>query len=135
MIRYYTDKGTIDPELVDGQALKVARQLVVRYNDRIDQRNSIKSSQLRKFYGDVKSLELTWSNQQKSDAAFLGILPQIKMLKAKVAYAKGRGVVPQSFVDWINENVDQINKPDDFKAFLLHFEAVVGFCYGEGLKD
>ena len=43
MIRYYTDKGTIDPELVDGQALKVARQLVVRYNDRIDQRNSIKS--------------------------------------------------------------------------------------------
>lgn len=136
MIRYYTDKGTIDPSLVDSQALKVAQQLVVRDSyGKIDQKKSIKSSQLRKFYGDVKSLELTWSNQQKSDAAFLGILPQIKMLKAKVAYAKGRGVVPQSFVDWINENVKQIDKPNHFKAFLLHFEAVVGFCYGEGLKD
>ena len=127
MINYYTDKDTIDPSLVDKQAHDVAKEFVFT--------SSLKISQLRKFYGDVKSLELTWSNQQKSDAAFLGILPQIKMLKAKVAYAKGRGVVPHYFVQWIGENVDQINKPDDFKAFLLHFEAVVGFCYGEGLKD
>ena len=126
MLNYYTDKGTIDPSLVDSQALDVAEELSITA--------SLKKSQLRKFYGDVKNLEQNWNNQQKSDAAFMGILPQIKMLKAKVAYAKSRDLVQDSFVHWINDNVDKINKPDDFKAFLLHFEAVVGFCYGK-LKD
>lgn len=127
MINYYTDKDTIDPSLVDKQAHDVAKEFVFT--------SSLKISQLRKFYGDVKSLEQSWNYQQKSYAAFLGILPQIKMLKAKAAYAQHRKLVRDSFVRWINENVDKINKPDDFKAFLLHFEAVVGFCYGEGLKD
>ncbi|WP_298068389.1 type III-A CRISPR-associated protein Csm2, partial [uncultured Mailhella sp.] len=77
----------------------------------------------------------TWNYQKCSDEAFAGILPQIKILKAKAAYAKGRKVVPSAFSDWIAQHVDAINKPADFKAFLLHFEAVVGFCYGEGLKD
>ncbi len=135
MIKYHTDRGTIDPKIVNEKALEVAQQLVVKYNGRPDPKYSIKSSQLRKFYGDVKSLELTWNNQQKTDVAFQGILPQIKMLKAKVAYAKGRGVVPQNFAQWLSENVDSVNTPEEFKAFLLHFEAVVGFCYGEGLKD
>lgn len=140
MISYYTKDETgrsvMDCKLVDEKALSVARKLVVRgYDGRLDQKASIKSSQLRKFYGDVKNLEQIWINQQKSETAFLGILPQIKMLKAKVAYARGRGVVPQDFEYWLSEHVDSIATQQDFTAFLLHFEAVVGFCYGEGLKD
>lgn len=132
---YYTTDGSLDPQWVDSKALAVAKTLVSKdYNGRPD-RNNIKSSQLRKFYADVKSLERTWEYQGCSDAAFLGILPQIKILKAKAAYAQGRGVVPSAFVQWVNSHVDAVSAPADFKAFLLHFEAVVGFCYGEGLKD
>ena len=133
---YYKEDGkTMDPRWVDSEALSVARKLVAKdYNGRLD-KNNIKSSQLRKFYADVKGLERTWESQGCTDTAFLGILPQIKILKAKAAYARGRGVVPPTFVTWINSHVDNIANSEDFRAFLLHFEAVVGFCYGEGLKD
>ena len=134
---YYTKDGkTIDPKWVDSEALATAKKLVVRgYNGKIDQNASIKSSQLRKFYADVKGLERAWEYQKRSEAAFLGILPQIKILKAKAAYAQGRKTVPPAFTEWMNRHVDAIATPSDFKAFLLHFEAVVGFCYGDGLKD
>ena len=134
---YYKTDGSLDPKWVDSEALAVARTLAVKGFDgkKLDQKNSIKSSQLRKFYADVKSLERTWEYQKRSEAAFLGILPQIKILKAKAAYAKSRDVVPSAFVQWINRHVDAVSTSADFKAFLLHFEAVVGFCYGEDLKD
>ena len=132
---YHKTDGSLDPKWVDSEALAVARKLVMKdFNGRTD-RNSIKSSQLRKFYADVKSLERTWEYQGRSAAAFLGILPQIKILKAKAAYAQGRGVVPPAFLQWVNTHVDAVSTAEDFQAFLLHFEAVVGFCYGEGLKD
>ena len=133
---YYKEDGkTMDPRWVDSEALSVARKLVAKDdNGRLD-KNNIKSSQLRKFYADVKGLERTWESQGCTDTAFLGILPQIKILKAKAAYARGRRVVPPTFVTWINSHVDNIANSEDFRAFLLHFEAVVGFCYGEGLKD
>ena len=113
----------------------MARKLVMKNSYGKTDKDSIKSSQLRKFYADVKSLERTWEYQKRSEAAFLGILPQIKILKAKAAYAQGRGVVPPAFTQWVNTHVDAVSTSADFKAFLLHFEAVVGFCYGEGLKD
>ena len=132
---YYKTDGSLDPKWVDSEALAVARKLVMKNSYGKTDKDSIKSSQLRKFYADVKSLERTWEYQGCSDAAFLGILPQIKILKAKAAYAQGRGVVPPAFTQWMNSHVDAVSTAADFKAFLLHFEAVVGFCYGEGLKD
>ena len=133
---YYQDDGkTMETRWVDSEALKVARALVPHgYNGKPD-KNAINSSQLRKFYADVKNLERTWQGQGEADTAFLGILPQIKMLKAKAVYAQSRKTVPPSFTEWMNKHVDAISTPADFRAFLLHFEAVVGFCYGEGLKD
>ena len=132
---YYKTDGSLDPKWVDSEALAVARKLVMKNSYGKTDKDSIKSSQLRKFYADVKSLERTWEYQKRSEAAFLGILPQIKILKAKAAYAQGRGVVPPAFTQWMNSHVDAVSTSADFKAFLLHFEAVVGFCYGEDLKD
>ena len=132
---YYKTDGSLDPKWVDSEALAVARTLVMKNSYGKTDKDSIKSSQLRKFYADVKSLERTWEYQKRSEAAFLGILPQIKILKAKAAYAQGRGVVPPAFTQWVNTHVDAVSTSADFKAFLLHFEAVVGFCYGEDLKD
>lgn len=132
MSMYYHDDGTVDTRWVDAEAWSIARQLVPEYGS---SESAIKSSQLRRFYADVKNLEQIWNNQQKSEAAFLGILPQIKILKAKANYAKSRKVVPTAFVQWMEQHVDAVNTARDFKVFLLHFEAVVGFCYGLGLKD
>jgi len=127
-VKFYegTDKKVIRKELLDSDACKCAEAFLAFGN----KKEKIKSSQLRKFYGTAKSLEL--AGKAKS---FTVILPQIKLMKAKVAYAQSRGVVPNSFKSWLTSCVDAIADEKDFEAFLLHFEAVVGFAYGAGLKD
>jgi CRISPR-associated protein Csm2 len=59
----------------------------------------------------------------------------VKMANAKVVYAHARKVVPKAFVDWLQDCVTAVNTVEEFRAFLLHFEAVVGFCYGLNPKD
>lgn len=93
---------------------------------------SLHSAQLRRFYHDVKSLEA----KVTSDEEFIKNRPLIKILKSKVAYAcpktySGRKV-PLEFREFIEMCVDNINTHNDFKAFALVFEAVVGYFYGEG---
>ena len=124
MIVYYTDKKILDPKWVDDEARKAASSF---FENKL---NSINSSQLRKFYADVKSLERQWQAKGGNDSAFAEILPMLKLLKAKSDYAQNRKVVPPTFKDWLWNHVDSINAANDFKAFLLHFEAVVGFSYG-----
>jgi CRISPR-associated protein Csm2 len=61
------------------------------------------------------------------------------MVRSKVAYAcpspPGKPKIPKAFADWLSDNVIAIESVKDFKTFLLYFEAVVGFCYGVGMKD
>ena len=129
MVTYYIKSSAdpkqevLDPVWVDGKASEAAKSFFPGKDD-------IKSSQLRKFYDDVKNLERKWRVKGASDVAFTEILPMIKLLKAKSDYAWKRKVVPTSFKSWLWEHVDSIKTPRDFEAFLVHFEAVVGFSYG-----
>lgn len=121
MVAYYTDKDTLDPRWVDDEARKAAESF-------FGERAAFNSSQLRKFYADVKSLERQWQAAgDDAETAFARILPMVKLLKAKSEYALKRKVVPESFKRWLWDHVDSVNAARDFKAFLLHFEAVVGF--------
>lgn len=135
----YFEGEDIRKELLSSEAEAAASKFVVK-NDRgyLDQRSSITSAQLRKFYNEFKGLEKKLQFKAKTpeleEAAFRSILPLVKMVKSKVAYATGGNKVPKGFADWLNKNVDTVNSARDFKAFLLHFEAVVGFCYGLGMK-
>lgn len=128
MIDYYKDKAKqeLNPIWVDSKAEEAAKSFI--------ERPEIKTSQLRRFYADVKSLERQLLDAQDEQAAFGRILPMIKLLKAKSEYALKRKVVPESFKTWLWNNVDSIEDVLDFKAFLLHFEAVVGFS-ARYLKD
>ena len=134
---YFTPDGAINPELVDKEARKWANLFAPKRNesDRYSKEKVINPAQLRRFYGEAKRLEMRWQNSSDRERTFGDILPMIKLLKAKAAYANKRGLVSPSFRDWIWDNVDRINVGEDFKAFLLFFEAVVGFCYGNELPD
>ncbi len=133
----YYKGNAINPDLVTTLAQKWADQFYPKKEDsrHYGAARPITAAQLRRFYGDVKNLEMRWKNSADKERAFNDILPMIKLLKAKAAYAKERKLVPDSFRDWIWGNVDRINERKDFRAFLLYFEAVVGFCYGNGLSD
>lgn len=140
---YYDDAGNLRAGLLDQEAQQIAESFV-RVHDR---RSKLNANQLRRFYNECKNLEKRFSfTRQKqtaeldsaaaSHAAFLQVLPLIKMLKAKVSYAANPSnpKIPKSFSDWLNSSIDNIENEKDFEAFLLSFEAVVGYCYGAGIS-
>ncbi len=112
----------IKEELVTAKAEEIADKFI----GKDPKKPNLKSSQLRKFYMEVKALEDRIKGEK-----FDKIKPLVKMLKVKANYQKGRGLVPQDFVDFITKCVDNVNDKDDFKAFVRHFEAVVGYYYGK----
>lgn len=135
---FFDESGeNIRPELLDQEAKNAAKSFVVQHpKGGIDDRNSIKSSQLRRFFNEFKALERRLDQLPGTpEEAFPRVKPMVKMANAKVEYARARKVVPPAFVDWLQKHVKAIDTAKDFKAFLLHFEAVVGFCYGLNLKD
>lgn len=132
---YFDDKGNMRKELLGKESESVAQKFVTG-----DRRESLTSAQLRRFYGDLKNLEqkLAFKQQSWDEAeAFNSILPLVKMVKSKAAYAANprSQKIPAAFKKWLDENIDAINTAEDFKAFMLHFEAVVGFCYGLGMSN
>lgn len=135
-MQYFNDTDDhIRPELLNEEALKVAEQIVPQRQGR-PTKDAIKSAQLRRFFNEFKSLERKLDQGQgEADEIFKSIKPLVKMAHAKVVYAQARSVVPPKFVDWLKTHIQTIDNVRQFKAFLLHFEAVVGFCYGRNLKD
>ena len=141
---YYDDAGTLNVGLLDQQAQQAAESFVQGYKPK----DKLNANQLRRFYNECKKLEkkYTFARQKlaietgtsaaASNGAFLQVLPLIKMLKAKVSYASNPSnpKIPRSFSAWLNTSIDGIENEKDFEAFLLSFEAVVGYCYGAGIS-
>ena len=82
----------------------------------------VKSTQLRNFYEKVMELE---DRSKKED--FTEVLPFVKMLNSKVAYARTRGHVNNEFTDMMKQCIDQVNTKESLGVFKLFFEAVIGF--------
>ena len=121
--KLYKDPGKaeINPDLLDSVAWDQAGKMHGRLN----------SSQLRRFYGEVKGLH----NRLVHQEPFERLLPMIKMIKSKVYYGYGRknNSLPKEFAEFLLGGIDQIQDQKDFEAIALYFEAVVGFMYGKGL--
>lgn len=89
------------------------------------------SAQLRRYFGEVKRLDMLVQQEGWKKHAL-----SVKLLKAKAAYAlRQEGKKRLSMVTFIQECVDKTNTIDDFNHFVLYFEAALGFAYGAGLSD
>ena len=94
-----------------------------------------KASQIRKYYDEL----LLWHNkiqQEQGDEArqkkYHDAAPFIQMLKAKVAYARGRKsggktLLDEHFVAIFNRLIDQIDSPQTLRHAKLFFEAMLGY--------
>lgn len=108
-----------------------------------DRMGEINSSQLRRFFGDVKDLYRrleTTAPQERGDFYKRLIEPQFRMMRSKASYAwrngdRNQSKIPKSFHDFIANGVNKVRNVDDFLKFIQHFEAVVGFIYGKGLAS
>ena len=92
-------------------------------------KNLNKTTQLRKFYDELAM----WNDRvqlvrENKEGKFQELMPFIKMLKAKVAYAEGRKNVDKNFSDIFNRCIDQINNVETLRDAKLFMEAVMGFC-------
>lgn len=93
-------------------------------------RDKNKSTQLRRFYDEL----VMWTDKvhrEQSKAARAGkyteLAPFIKMMNAKVAYARGRKHVDACFEQMFSHLVRQISDPDSLKHAKLFMEAFMGF--------
>jgi len=84
-----------------------------------------KITQLRKFYDEV----LKFSSDLKKGEEYNQILPYLKMLNAKAAYAEGRRLITDEFKSFIKLSVGNLNEddPKDFELFASFFEAFMGY--------
>ncbi len=112
--------ATIPPaaELFNGEAEAVANKL----NQAPGHMN--KTTQIRRFYDEL----VGWQERiEGDDAKFKLYEAFIKMLNAKVAYAKGRKLVDEQFEAWFRECIKSTTSAKALDHFRLHFEAVLGF--------
>jgi len=106
----------------------------------LDQRgfqNKNKSTQLRKFYDElvmwtdkVHSIGKLDPGQKSSDVReirYKESAPFIKMMNAKVAYAKGRNHVDDSFEAMFSHCIKSISDAQTLKHAKLFMEAFMGF--------
>lgn len=89
-----------------------------------DNRRANKSTQLRRFYDEL----VLWENRTRQQAdKFDEFLPFIRMMNAKTAYAKGRDLVSQKFVDLMSHTLQQVTSPETLTHCKLFWEAFMGF--------
>ena len=114
--------GKVDPALFSDTAEKLAKDLAEDCQASKNREN--KRTQIRKFYDEVVRLDMeAKAKPQEWD----NILPLINMLTAKAAYAKGRRLVSDNFVNFIRSSIKQISGKKDLELFANFFEAFIGF--------
>lgn len=104
---------------------------------------SNKPTQLRKFYDEIVMWDqklMMISDKTKQAAKFTEYLPFIKMLNAKVAYAKGRKssgqeLVDKNFVELIHYSLNRVECTETMHNFKLFMEAFMGFYKEKRPKD
>ncbi|HOK96286.1 MAG TPA: type III-A CRISPR-associated protein Csm2 [Anaerohalosphaeraceae bacterium] len=123
-VTFYRDpanKKQLNPTLLNEDAEKQAAAL----------HDKINSAQIRRFFSEVKNLSL----RLEQGRPWTQIEPFFRMLRSKAEYARGTGKIPPDFANFISDNTkpDRVKDEQDFRAFVLYFEAVLGFAYGKGL--
>ena len=112
--------ATVPPaaELFNGEAESVAKKL----NSAAPHLN--KSTQIRRFYDEL----VGWQERiAGDDEKFKQYEAFIRMLNAKVNYAKGRKLVDDEFESWFRKCIKSTTNAKALDHFRLHFEAVLGF--------
>lgn len=95
-------------------------------------RDANKATQLRRYFDELVMLQ---SKVGRNADSFARQEPFIQMLKAKVAYAEGRGKVDANFRALLCHVVDAISDPQTLLQARLFMEAFMAFYKVYGPKN
>ena len=101
-MEFWKDKSRnqLDPELFSTKAEEIAKEINA---ERLQSRGKAnKPTQIRNFYEEVLRFD---SMLKTSPGEFDNMLPYLKMINAKVAYAVGRDLVTSKFKDFISNSL------------------------------
>jgi len=116
---FFSPDGLIRIEWIDQFAKQFSEELADGYRFH---RKDFTRSQLRNFYHEFLRIK---SSPLKKDEKVI----MVKMLKAKVKYKKG--IVPEEFIQFITNLVDEIDKDDlfpvRFENACILMEALVAY--------
>ncbi|MBT73365.1 MAG: type III-A CRISPR-associated protein Csm2 [Gammaproteobacteria bacterium] len=115
------DKKQIEPDLFSEKAEELAKKID---DEGKGDKKTNKPSQIRKFFDEVLRFD---SMLKANPSDFDNMLPYIKMLNAKAAYAEGRGLISRGFREFISSSLNLVRDKDDFNAFAGLFEAFIGY--------
>jgi CRISPR-associated protein Csm2 len=106
--------------------------------DKLASKGSNKSSQIRRFYDEL--LRYQQAANRASEQEFNRLLPFIKMLNARAAYAQQRKadsntLVTSEFTDFLRALLDQVADTRTLRHACTMFEAVIGFSPKDSPKD
>lgn len=123
-IKFGADKN---PEIFSSIAEATAQR--IKANNKAN-----KTTQLRKFYDELAMWNDRVQTAKDRTEKYRELEPFIKMLKAKVAYAQGRGYVDANFSKDFNQCIDEIKSAETLRDAKLFMEAVMGYCKLEETK-
>lgn len=107
-------------DFAEDAAKKVARD--PKDASKVNEKN--KPTQIRKFYDEL----VMWDSKvSENDTDYKTNAPLIKMMCAKIAYAKGRGHVDDNFEKLFKHCMGQVESAEKLHQFKLFFEAFMGF--------
>lgn len=115
----------LDPQLFNQVAKDCAKTIG-------DNRRCNKPSQLRRFYDE---LSMWVSKVEQHPERFAEYRPFILMLNAKAAYAKGRDLIDDNFVNLLAHCLGQADDATKLRQVKLFFEAFLGFYKEVRPKD
>jgi len=93
---------------------------------RARENKNLKTTQLRKFFSAIKSMEKKADSWKNIEADFY-------LLKPQLANARGRDLIPPKFYDVMMKIMDKVDRGDDdekienFRVFVSFLEAVVAY--------
>lgn len=87
-------------------------------------------TQLRRFYDELVMWNEKVQTAEKPEDKYKTLAPFIKMLNAKVAYAKGREHVDASFAEMFTHCIRKITSAKTLEYCKLFMEAFMGFYKG-----
>ncbi|PIE68204.1 MAG: type III-A CRISPR-associated protein Csm2 [Deltaproteobacteria bacterium] len=116
------DKQIVDPDLFSINAEAFAKKMAYDHDDSRGKLN--KRTQIRKFFDEVVYLDMTAKSRPDD---WPSISPLVHMMTAKAAYARGRDLVSDAFLQFIRQSVEQVDDPEDLSVFATFFEAFIGF--------
>ena len=92
-------------------------------------KSSNKRTQLRRFYDELAAWNETVQQNKPAarEAKYKDLEPVIKMMKAKIVYAKSRGHVDANFEKLFLRCINSVNSHETLKYCKLFLEAFMGY--------